>query len=136
MSLDNTTFGIAVVPAVGVSLAEAEAALDETLAAFLRDGVDGEQFERLKRQIYASEIFARDSTRGGAQRYGAALTSGLTVADVQAWPDLLQAVTEDDVSAAATEVLDKRRAVTGGVRPPSTAQAATPADMPTEEVTQ
>lgn len=136
MALDDTTFGIVVVPAVGVSLAEAEAALDETLAAFLEEGVDSEQFERLKRQIYASEIFARDSTRGLAQRYGAALTSGLTVADVQAWPDLLQAVSEDDVIAAATDVLDKRRAVTGWVRPPSDTAAALSAETPTEEVTQ
>ena len=38
---------------------------------------------------------------------------GLTVADVQAWPDILQAVTEEDVIAVARDVFDKRRAVTG-----------------------
>ena len=36
-----------------------------------------------------------------------------TVEDVQAWPDLLQAVTADDVLAAARMVLDRRQAVTG-----------------------
>ena len=37
----------------------------------------------------------------------------VTVADVQAWPDVLQAVTPEDVMAAAREVFDRRRAVTG-----------------------
>jgi zinc protease len=32
---------------------------------------------------------------------------------VEAWPGILQAVTEDDVVAVAREVLDRRRAVTG-----------------------
>jgi zinc protease len=35
------------------------------------------------------------------------------VADVQAWPDVLQAVTEDDVMAAARMVLNRNQAVTG-----------------------
>jgi zinc protease len=52
-----------------------------------------------------------------ANRYGAALTSGLTVEDVQAWPDILQAVTEADVLAAAERVLDRNQSVTGWVIP-------------------
>jgi zinc protease len=35
------------------------------------------------------------------------------VADVQAWPAILQAVSPEDVVAAAREVLDRRHAVTG-----------------------
>jgi len=113
VSLDATTFGLVVVPAPGVSLAEAEAALDAGLEQFMTEGVDAAQFARIKTQIRADEIYARDSVDGLARRYGAALTSGLTVADVQAWPDVLEAVTEADVMAAAAEVFDKRRAVTG-----------------------
>ena len=48
-----------------------------------------------------------------AEDYGAALTTGLSIEDVQAWPDVLQAVTEDDVIKAARAVLDRRHAVTG-----------------------
>jgi len=43
------------------------------------------------------------------------LTSGLTVEDIQSWPDILQAVTEEDIKAAAREVLNKDQAVTGWV---------------------
>lgn len=112
-SYDDTNFGFVMVPAEGVSLAEAEKALDETVAAFLAEGVDPAQFARIKAQIRADEIYAKDNTEALARRYGEALTSGLTVADVQAWPEVLQAVTEEDVMAAARKVLDRRQAVTG-----------------------
>lgn len=112
-SLDDTTFNVAMVPAEGVGLAEAEAALDGVLADFLETGVDAEQFARVKTQIRAAMIFAEDDVGGLARRYGEALTTGLTVADVEAWPAILDAVTEADVLAAAAEVFDRRRSVTG-----------------------
>lgn len=113
LSFDDTTFGVVIVPAEGLSLADGEAALDETLAAFLEEGIDPDQFARIKTQITASEIYSKDNTEALARRYGQALTSGLTVADVQAWPDVLQAVTEEDVIEAARAVFDRRRAVSG-----------------------
>lgn len=113
VALDDTTFDLAVVPAAGVTLAEAEAALDDVVTGFLRDGVDAAQLDRIKAQLRAADTYARDSVERAANRYGRALTSGLTVADVQAWPDVLQAVTADDVMAAARMVFDKRQSVTG-----------------------
>ena len=112
-SLDRTTFDVVVVPSEGVSLEEAEAAMDRVLADFLNTGVDAAQLERIKMQMRAAQIYARDDVESIANRYGRALTQGLTVEDVQAWPDLLQAVTADDVLAAARMVLDRRQAVTG-----------------------
>ena len=87
--------------------------MDEVLARFLDEGIDPEQFERIKAQIRAAEIYALDDVGDLADRYGRALTSGLTVDDVAAWPEVLQAVTPEDVMAAAREVLDNRRSVTG-----------------------
>ncbi len=113
MAMDDTTFGLVVVPLPGVSLAEVEAAMDKVLADFLNDGVDAAAFARVKTQIRAANIYARDNVDGLARRYGEALTSGLTVEDVQVWPDVLQAVTEDDVMAAARMVLNRNQAVTG-----------------------
>ena len=51
-----------------------------------------------------------------------ALASGLTVQDVQAWPDELQAVTADEVMAQAKKVLDRRQAVTGWLQTEGAAQ--------------
>jgi len=113
MALDDTTFDVIVVPAPGVSLQEAEDAMDAALAQFIEDGVDSEQLDRIKMQLRASEIYARDNAEGIANRYGRALTSGLTVEDVQAWPDILQAVTEEDIIEAARAVLQRETSVTG-----------------------
>ncbi|MDP5347405.1 MAG: insulinase family protein, partial [Paracoccaceae bacterium] len=87
--------------------------MDRVLADFLNTGVDAEQLDRIKMQVRAAQIYARDDVESIANQYGRALTQGLTVADVQAWPDVLQAVTADDVLAAARMVLDRRQAVTG-----------------------
>lgn len=123
---DDGSFGFAVVPAPGVTLAEAEAALDAELAEFVTEGVDPAQLDRIKFQLRAQRIYAQDDVSDIAQRYGNALTSGLTVADVQAWPDALQAVTGEDITAAARAVLDRRRSVTGWLT----------AEAPTKEVSQ
>ena len=112
-SLDKTTFDMIVVPSDGVSLSQAEAALDEALAAFMERGVDMEQLERIKMQLRASQIYARDNVDGIGQRYGSALAIGLTVQDVQDWPDVLQAVTADDIMQAARDLFREESSVTG-----------------------
>lgn len=116
-SLDDGTFSVTVAPAEGVTLQEAEDAMDRVLEEFLAEGVDPEQFERIKTQLRAAEIYARDNVDGLARRYGGALASGLTVADVQAWPEVLQSVTPEDVVEAARMVLDRRQSVTMWVVP-------------------
>ncbi|QBF33742.1 pitrilysin family protein [Thalassococcus sp. S3] len=113
VSLDDTSFTVIVVPGPDVSLQEAEEAMDAALASFIEDGVDAEQLERIKMQLRAAQIYARDNVDGIANRYGRALTSGLTVEDVRAWPDILQAVTEEDIIEAARAVLRPEASVTG-----------------------
>jgi zinc protease len=115
LSLDDTTFAISVVPAEGVSLADAEAAMDRAITEFRAEGIDPDQLERIRVQLRASEIYARDDVDGLARRYGAALTQGLTVADVQAWPEILQAVTAEDILAAADQIFDINQSVTAYV---------------------
>lgn len=113
---DHTTLTLVVVPAPGVTLAEAEAALDAALARFLEAGVKPADFATIMARLKAREIYALDSTMGVAQRYGTALTNGLTVGDEIAWPETLQAVTPDQVMEAARKVLDRRQSTTGWLR--------------------
>ena len=117
VSLDDTTFRMIIVPAEGVSLEEGEAALDQAFAEFLETGVDEEQLERIKLQIRASEVYAQDNVNGIANRYGRALTSGLTIEDVQAWPAILDAVTAEDIMQAAS-LLRREASVTGWLMRP------------------
>lgn len=121
-SLDDSTFDLVVMPAPGVTLQQAEDAMDDVIAGFLETGVDPEQLDRIKMQMRASQIYGQDDVGRLANRYGRALTQGLTVEDVQAWPDILQAVTAEDIMAAAREVLDRDKAVTGWLAAPKVTQ--------------
>jgi zinc protease len=133
-TIDDATFGIAVIPAPGVSLDAAEAELDRVLAGFLEDGPDPAALERIRTQVRASEIYARDDVQRLANRYGQELSVGLTMADIDGWDEALSAVTEADVMAVARKVLDRRNAVTGWLTRPEGAQpdaaAATPTEVP------
>ena len=122
--LDDTTLGMAIVPAEGMSLEDAEAAMDQAVAEFLEEGVDPDALARIKMQIRSSEIYALDDISNVANRYGAGLTRGLTMADIEAWPSILEAVTEEDIIAAAREVFDRRNAVTGYIMPTITAEVS------------
>ncbi|WP_417206243.1 M16 family metallopeptidase [Antarctobacter sp.] len=128
-TMDVSNFTLVMVPTPGVSLEEGEAALDAVLAELIETGVDPDQLERIKFQIKASHIYALDNPGSVARRYGNALTTGLTVDDVQDWPEVLQAVTGDDIIAAAKQVFDRRKSVTGYLMGPE-------AQTPQQEVTQ
>ena len=123
-SVDADTFGVYIMPVPGVPLAKAETAMDAVIDTFLTEGVDPEELDRIKTQVRASTIYARDDAGGLARMYGQALAVGLTVQDVQDWPDILQSVTEAEIMAAATEVFDRKRAVTGWLQAPEPATAA------------
>jgi len=116
--LDVQSFGVHVTPRPGVSLAQAEAAMDATIARFIVEGPDPAQLARVKGRIRASEIYALDDQSRRARRIGAALTSGLTLEDVAQWPELLDAVTGEEVRAAAASVFRPENSVTGWLAAP------------------
>lgn len=122
LSLDDTTFDLVVVPAAGITLEQAEAAMDDVLVSFLETGVDADQLARIKMQVRAADIYARDDAGGLANLYGSALTQGLTVADVAAWPEILQSTTAEDVMTAARRVFDRKQSVTGWLMAPEVTQ--------------
>ena len=47
-----------------------------------------------------------------AHWYGTSLTTGMSLADIEAWPERIEAVTAADI-AAVLPLLDRRRGVTG-----------------------
>jgi zinc protease len=112
-TVDDTTFGLIVVPTPDTSLQEVEDAMDGVIDTFLKDGPDPQAFARIKAQIRAADIYARDDANGLARRYGEALSVGLSIDDVKQWPAVLDSVTPDDVMTAARQVFDRKRAVTG-----------------------
>ena len=91
--------------------------MDAQVATLLETGVTEDELSRAKQRLIDSAIFARDSVGGPARVFGAALTTGQTVADVEAWPDRIRAVTVDQVNAAARAVFDANRSTTGILLP-------------------
>jgi zinc protease len=128
-SIDDATFGLIVVPAPGVSLATAEAEMDRVIAEFLQTGPDPAALDRIRTQVRAGDIYARDDVNALARRYGEGLSIGLTLDDIESWDETLAAVTEADIMAAAEKVFDRRNAVTGWlIRPEEDPKAASAAD--------
>ena len=117
VSLDLTRFGVYATPSPGVDVAALEAAVDGEIDRLLSDGVSAEEVERIKRRMIAGTTYARDSLYVAARTFGSALTAGLTVEDVEAWPDRIAAVTAEQVNAAARAVLRPETSVTGVLLP-------------------
>jgi zinc protease len=129
-SIDDATFGLVVVPAPGVSLETAETEMDRVIADFLQTGPDPAALERIRTQVRAGDIYARDNVNTLARRYGAGLSIGLTLEDIETWDEALAAVTAEDVMAAAAKVFDRRNAVTGWLTRPAGEPAAAAAVEP------
>ena len=112
-SLDASRFGLYGTPASGVALEKLEGAIDSVIASFVDSGPAPDEVERSKARMIADYVYAQDNQSQLARMYGAALTTGQTVADMQARPDRIRAITAEQVRDAARRFLDKRRSVTG-----------------------
>jgi zinc protease len=96
---------LSVSPNPAGSLDDAKKAALAVTDKFLKEGPTAEELSRAKKSIAASEIFARDNQRGMAEWYGAMLTAGQTVRQIETWDDRIAAVTAEQVKAAANKYL-------------------------------
>ena len=97
----------------GVALEGLAADIDKVVADLVANGVTDDELARAKRRLVANAIYAQDSHAALARVFGEALVLGETMDDVRAWPAAIEAVTADEVVAAAKTYLDIRRSVTG-----------------------
>ena len=114
---DLSSFTLYGTPSSGVELKALEDAIDEVIAKLLSDGVTAVELKRAKFSLRAAAVFARDNMFTGARIFGSALMAGLSVAQVEAWPDDVAKVTAEDVMAAARHVFNRKRSVTGWMMP-------------------
>lgn len=113
-ALDYGQFTVAAAPVAGVDTAKLEAAMDGEIALLLDKGVSADELADAKNRIAIAAIKARDSLRGPAQLLGTAMVSGVSLAQVEAWPDRIAAVSAAEVLQAARDVLKNREnSVTG-----------------------
>jgi zinc protease len=112
-ALDYSHLQVSVTPKPGTTLPQIEAAMDAVLAEVIEKGVTAEELDRCKNALIADAAYAQDNQATLARWFGAALAIGLTVEQVQSWPERIRQVTAESVRAVARRYLDKRRSVTG-----------------------
>ncbi|NJM29952.1 MAG: insulinase family protein [Rhizobiales bacterium] len=115
--LDYGTFGVYAAPVPGADVAKVEAEIDTVLAEVVAKGVTQDELDRARTKLLADSVYALDSQSSLARMFGAALTTGSTVADVLGWERDVEALKPEDLAAAARKVIDSRRSVTGILRP-------------------
>ncbi|KQT69735.1 MULTISPECIES: M16 family metallopeptidase [unclassified Aureimonas] len=128
-ALKEGQFGFYATPLGEAGIAPLEAGIDEEIAKVQKDGITADELERAKNRVRKAVIYERDSQTSLARRYGAALSTGRTIADVDSYPERIEAVTVDAVKAAAETYLQKKRSVTGYLLPAPAAAEAAPATL-------
>ena len=117
---DLSTFSFYVSPRPGTELAQSEAALRKEIEKLLKDGVTEGEVAEAKERLQSAAVFARDSVSTPSRVIGAALMTGQTLEDVEAWPERIGEVTAEQVNAVARAVFDDRRSVTAVLEPEPT----------------
>jgi zinc protease len=111
------SFTVAASPSPGVDVVVLEQAIDTALAAVVRDGFTAEEVERAKTRLQAEVIYAKDSPTTAAQTVGGLLAVGVTLDQIEAWPEQVAAVTTEQVNAAVRALLTTAPTGTGVLLP-------------------
>jgi zinc protease len=117
---DTTSFGLYISPRPGKDMDAVEAALRAEIEALLQDGVSPNEVAQAKERLRAQVAYARDDMSTAPRVLGRALTTGQTIADVESWPERIEAVTPAQVEAAAEAVLRDNSSVTSVLTPKPT----------------
>ncbi|WP_229729186.1 M16 family metallopeptidase [Agaricicola taiwanensis] len=112
-ALDQSRFVVYAIPRENIDMERLEKALDAELSKIVKDGVTAEELTRAKKRLVAETIYAQDSQTTLARAYGTTLTTGGTVEDVKEWPSVIEAVSAEEIQAAAKLALQINRSVTG-----------------------
>jgi len=104
-------------PRGDVTMDALEMAVEAEITDIIKNGITADEVLRAKERMVAEAVYARDSLSGGARALGAALASGLSVDDVESWPDNIAAVTAKQINEAAKALFDNNRSVTGLLLP-------------------
>jgi len=116
-SVGLTSFDVGVHPAPGASIAAVEVEASGLLDRLIDEGVTASEVERAQNRLLAAAIYSQDSLQSGPRIYGGVLGVGGTVADIDAWPQRIAAVTPAAVVAAARHVWRPDRLVTAVLTP-------------------
>ena len=116
-ALDFGEFTVSASALAGGGIERVEALVREEVARVVEHGVGEDELARSKRAMLAAAVYARDGLGAAPRIIGRALTTGRTIADIEAWPERIAAVAADDLRDAARAVFVERRSVTAVLLP-------------------
>jgi zinc protease len=112
-----TSFGFYATPLPGGNLKAVETAINAEIEKVVRDGVSEDEVKRSIARLQAEAIYARDSLHTPARVLGGGLAIGMTIDQIEAWPDRIGAVTAEQVNEAAKAVLATEASMTTELLP-------------------
>jgi zinc protease len=116
MARDAGEFSVYAVPRSGVSLQALEKAVDQVMAGTAAHPPAAAALARAKTQLIAATTYRRDSQFAMASAYGQALAIGMTVDDVEQWPERIGQISAAAVKQAAAG-LSRKNAVSAYLVP-------------------
>jgi len=121
-AVDDSTFYVYAMPRGETDIAALRAAVDGEIAAIAREGVSENELAQAIKRYVKTLVFSRDNPEGMAQFYGAALTTGMTLEQIDTWVDRLKTVKPADIKAVAQQYLGADRGVVSQLLPPRAAE--------------
>lgn len=113
----ETTFSIDVTPRPEASPRKLGKALRFALEEIAQKGIDDALVDAAKERLKRAAIFAREGLMMPGYSFGMAMTTGHNVADVEAWPDRIDAVTAEQVNAALRQLASTPRQIMATLLP-------------------
>ncbi len=128
--LGRTSFSFDASPRPGVPMDRLQAGIVGQIQAITTSGVTADEVDQAKHRLQAAVAYAKDSYHTGARVLGQSLATGQTVAEEEAWPQRIAAVTADQVNEAARHVLRDERSVTGLLLPANPGEGTVQPNVP------
>lgn len=112
-AVDPTPFALVAVPAPGVTPSTLERGIETEIERLRGDGMAEADMRRAQQALRAAGLRARDGTYRAALVFGSGLVTGATMEEIEAWPELIEAVTLDQVRDEARALLRPEASATG-----------------------
>ena len=103
---DDGVLGISVTPISVDSVDSIRKSVDEELRKIINDGPTPEEMSDAIARLKNSAIYARDSLQGPAMIIGSNMAVGISLEDIENWPEMISAVTPEEIKEAAKKYLN------------------------------
>lgn len=111
--LDSGRFSFYAVPKGAENLEELIEKVQAVADSIKTEGVTQAELDTARNRMIADTVYAQDNQASLARIIGVGMTTGLSLEDIQSWPEQLQSLTTDDIRNAAKRYLDGTRSMTG-----------------------